>query len=202
MDAKEFAQHHERVVFVRRIPAWMSTEELGRQVQYACSSWILSNLRRLALLQYGVSIPLYSNASTCCLHTTTAPIDTPQKCPEFTVRYLLAKSTKALRSVIHTWQPFYLVFSNHCGNRQVKTEGGKYVRIAASDAVNNRNDDFARSAYIVYDSPRKATSASQKLNKLRVFHRSKPAGEYSVATCGSTVQVPFTRSLRLANRCW
>lgn len=32
-DAKEFLQHVDKVVFVRRIPSWVSTEELGRQVR-------------------------------------------------------------------------------------------------------------------------------------------------------------------------
>lgn len=33
MDAKEFIEHVDRVVYIRRIPAWISTEELGKQVQ-------------------------------------------------------------------------------------------------------------------------------------------------------------------------
>lgn len=36
MDAKEFVEHSDRVVFIRRIPAWISTEELGRQVGDDC----------------------------------------------------------------------------------------------------------------------------------------------------------------------
>lgn len=64
--------------------------------------------------------------------------------------------------------------------QQIAQEGGKFVRILASDAANNRNDDFARAAYIIYPSPKKATSASQKINKMRVYEKpptSKQAGE-------------------------
>lgn len=32
VDAKEFSAHSDKVVFIRRVPAWISTEELGRQV--------------------------------------------------------------------------------------------------------------------------------------------------------------------------
>lgn len=32
VDAKEFVEHVDRVVFIRRIPAWISTDVLGRQV--------------------------------------------------------------------------------------------------------------------------------------------------------------------------
>lgn len=37
-DAKEFLQHVDKVVFVRRIPSWVSTEELGRQVPFPALS--------------------------------------------------------------------------------------------------------------------------------------------------------------------
>lgn len=36
MDAKEFSAHTDKVVFIRRVPAWISTEELGRQVDGRC----------------------------------------------------------------------------------------------------------------------------------------------------------------------
>lgn len=55
--------------------------------------------------------------------------------------------------------------------QQVAHEGGKYLRILASDAANSRNDDFARSAYMIYATPKKANSAAQKLNKMRVFDK-------------------------------
>lgn len=103
---------------------------------------------------------------------------------------------------VHRSCPVCLVVSNDCGKQQVKTEGGKYVRIVASDAVNNRNDDFARSAYIVYETSKKATAASQKLNKLRVFHRSKPAGENSVTMCRLTVHIAFARTQLVTIWCW
>lgn len=32
MDAKNFVAHAHKVAFIRRIPAWVSTAELGRQV--------------------------------------------------------------------------------------------------------------------------------------------------------------------------
>lgn len=32
VDAKEFLEHSDRVVFVRRMPAWISTDSLGTQV--------------------------------------------------------------------------------------------------------------------------------------------------------------------------
>lgn len=32
VDAKEFLEHSDRVVFVRRMPAWISTDSLGAQV--------------------------------------------------------------------------------------------------------------------------------------------------------------------------
>lgn len=59
-------------------------------------------------------------------------------------------------------------------DQQVAQEGGKFLRIIASDAANSRNDDFARQAYIIYASPRKANSAAQKLNKLRVYDKPPP----------------------------
>lgn len=37
-DAKEFLQHVDKVVFVRRIPSWVSSEELGRQVPFPALS--------------------------------------------------------------------------------------------------------------------------------------------------------------------
>lgn len=58
-------------------------------------------------------------------------------------------------------------------------EGGKYQRILASDAANSRNDDFTRSAYIIYAHPKKANSAAQKLNKMRVFDKMIPPGKQS-----------------------
>lgn len=64
-----------------------------------------------------------------------------------------------------------------CDDGQVKAEGGKFVRIMTSDATNNRNDDFARSAYILYDTPKRASTASQKLNKMRVYGEQRPVGE-------------------------
>ncbi|CAM9543352.1 unnamed protein product, partial [Ectocarpus sp. 6 AP-2014] len=87
VNAKDISAHSDKVAFIRRIPAWVSTDELGRQIV---------------------------------------------------------------------------------------EEAPQHERIVCSDAANTRNDDFARSAYIVYDTPEKATKAVQQLNKMRIYQNSKP----------------------------
>lgn len=60
---------------------------------------------------------------------------------------------------------------------QIIEEAPQHERIVCSDAANTRNDDFARSAYIIYDTPEKATKAVQQLNKMRIYQNSKPKSE-------------------------
>lgn len=60
---------------------------------------------------------------------------------------------------------------------QIGTEAPKHVRIVCSDAANTRNEDFARSAFIIYDTPEKAAKAVQKLNKMRIYQTPKPKSE-------------------------
>lgn len=60
---------------------------------------------------------------------------------------------------------------------QIIEEAPQHERIVCSDAANTRNEDFARSAYIIYDTPEKATKAVQQLNKMRIYQNSKPKGE-------------------------
>jgi len=60
---------------------------------------------------------------------------------------------------------------------QISTEAPKHERIVCSDAANTRNEDFARSAFIIYDTPEKAATAIQKLNKMRIYQTPKPKCE-------------------------
>ena len=62
-------------------------------------------------------------------------------------------------------------------HEQIATEAPKHERIVCSDAANSRNDDFGRSAYIIYDTPDKAAKAVQKLNKMRIYQTPKPKSE-------------------------
>lgn len=74
---------------------------------------------------------------------------------------------------------FYLTFAsttNVC-HIQISTEAPKHERIVCSDAANTRNEDYARSAFIIYDTPEKATTAIQKLNKMRIYQAPKPKCE-------------------------
>ncbi|CAM9208660.1 unnamed protein product, partial [Choristocarpus tenellus] len=59
---------------------------------------------------------------------------------------------------------------------QVEEETGPFERILTSDATKAHNDDFARSAYIIYPTSEAAHSAHQRLNKLRVFAKSHQSG--------------------------
>lgn len=56
MDAKEFLEHADRVVFIRRMPAWISTEDLGRQV--VCLSVDRRQFDVLVIYLYSASIML------------------------------------------------------------------------------------------------------------------------------------------------
>lgn len=60
---------------------------------------------------------------------------------------------------------------------QIVTEAPKHDRIVCSDAANTRNEDFARSAFIVYKTPEKAAKAVQKLNKMRIYQTPRPKSE-------------------------
>lgn len=61
-------------------------------------------------------------------------------------------------------------------NAQIAVEAPKHERIICSDAANTRNEDFARSAFIIYDTPEKAAKSVQKLNKMRIYQNQKPKG--------------------------
>lgn len=60
---------------------------------------------------------------------------------------------------------------------QIGTEAPKHERIVCSDAANTRNEDYGRSAYIIYETPEKAAKAVQKLNKMRIYQTPKPKSE-------------------------
>lgn len=62
-------------------------------------------------------------------------------------------------------------------HEQIATEAPKHQRIVCSDAANTRNEDFGRSAYIIYDTPEKAAKAVQKLNKMRIYQTPKPKSD-------------------------
>lgn len=64
-----------------------------------------------------------------------------------------------------------------CYYAQIIAEAPKHERIICSDAANTRNEDFARSAFIVYKTPDKASKAVQKLNKMRIYQTPKPKSE-------------------------
>lgn len=66
---------------------------------------------------------------------------------------------------------------------QIAVEAGKHERILASDAANTRNEEFARSAFIIYATPESAAKAIQKLNKLRIYQTPKPKGEFCWREC-------------------
>eukprot|EP00752_Nemacystus_decipiens_P006120 g5520.t1 len=98
VDAKNFVVHAKKVAFIRRIPAWVSTAELGLQIA---------------------------------------------------------------------------------------AEAPKHERIVCSDAANTRNEDFGRSAYIIYDTPEKAAKAVQKLNKMRIYQTPKPKSKMGKKLSGA-----------------
>ena len=66
-----------------------------------------------------------------------------------------------------------------CADVQIAVEAPKHERIICSDAANTRNEDFARSAFIIYDTPEKAAKSVQKLNKMRIYQNQKLKGGHS-----------------------
>lgn len=73
---------------------------------------------------------------------------------------------------------------------QIVVEAPKHERIVCSDAANTRNEDFARSAFIIYDTPEKAAKSVQKLNKMRIYQNQKPKGKVGKST-REYLTVPF-----------
>lgn len=72
---------------------------------------------------------------------------------------------------------------------QIETEAPKHERIVCSDAANTRNEDYGRTAYIIYETPDKAAKAVQKLNKMRIYQTPKPKGESSSALEPSRIRM-------------
>lgn len=56
---------------------------------------------------------------------------------------------------------------------QIAAEAPKHERIIYSDAANTRNEEFARAAFLIYDTPEKASRSVQKLNKMRIYQTPK-----------------------------